>query len=144
MALRVLLGDAEVHVEEEERSFGRGFGALAVEHAPEPIDVDEAVVVREPLHRQGLVGGPGGEAGFVREDGLDPEGGKPGLEGAGIVRAVAVDDDRSAGLDALRVEEPPDLGVVDARQPRDREGNRARDVPAAGLGAEAPPVEGRG
>ena len=53
VALLVLLGDAEVDVEEEEAAGGRRLRPLAVEHGAEPVDVDEALVPRKPVEREG-------------------------------------------------------------------------------------------
>ena len=51
MALLVLLGHAEVDVEEEEPAGGRRLGAAAGEELAEPVDVDEPVVAGEPIDR---------------------------------------------------------------------------------------------
>ena len=123
--LLVLLGDAEVDVEEQEAPGRRGLGPAAVEHLPEPVGVDEPVVVRETLDGQGLVGRPLGPAGLVDADPLVAELGQPGSDGRDVV-GVAVEDDLLAGDDVLRVQQPCDLGVVDARQPGARETRQLR------------------
>jgi hypothetical protein len=55
---------------------------------------------------------------------------------------AAGDDDRATRDDALALEDPLDLGAVDARQPLGRERDRARDVAAARLARRAPAVVG--
>ncbi len=142
VALRVLLGDAEVHVEEQGLRVVVRLGALAGEQLADPLDVDEAVVVREALDREAVVRSPGREAGLVAEDVVVTELGQSRVESRRVLGAVAVDHDRAVERDALREKETLDLGLVDAAQPGRREDRRAWDVAAACLALEAPAVVG--
>jgi len=53
---------------------------------------------------------------------------------------VAVEDDLSAGNDVFRVQQPCDLGVIDARQPGARKRDSSRDVTPSSLSVRAPAV----
>ncbi len=123
---RVLLGDAEVDVEEQEASGRRRLRSVAVEHLGEPVAVHEPVVVRETLDGQSLVAGPVGPSGLVDAHPPVVEVGEPGSHGRNVC-GVAVEDDLLVGDDTFLVKEPYDLGVVDARKPcagkRDGSGN---------------------
>ena len=143
VALGVFLGHAEVHVEEQELLVGRRLGRLPVEDVAQPRDVDELVVVGKPIEWQRRVGGPGRGPILVGASAGDAEIGEGRHELGGVVRSVAVDDDVAVGGDPLLVQEPPDLGLVDDPQPAGREGDRSRDVAAAGLAIPAPAVVGR-
>ena len=114
---RVLLGDAEVDVEEQEASGRRRLRSVAVEHLGEPVAVHEPVVVRETLDGQSLVAGPLGPPGLVDAHPLVVELGEPGSHGRNVC-GVAVEDDLLVGDDTFLEQKPCDLGVVDARQPR--------------------------
>ncbi len=135
--LLVLLGDAEVDVEEQEASGRRSLRAVAVEHLAEPSGVDEPVVVREMLHGQALVRRP--RVPVVGANSRVAERGEPAPHGRHVV-GRAVEDDLLAGDDLLRVQQADDLGVVDARQPGARERDRSGDVTPPGLAVQAPAV----
>jgi len=66
--LLVLLGDAEIDVEEQERTGRRGLRPPPLEYLSKPFGVDELVVVGKTLHREGLVGRPLGPALLVGSD----------------------------------------------------------------------------
>ncbi len=137
--LLVLLGDSEVHVEEQEVPARRGFRLVTVEHLPEPVGMDEALVVRETLYGQGLVGRPFRPAGLVRADSCVAQVDEPAPDCRDVARA-AVEDDLSAGNDVFRVQKPDDLRVVDARQPRAREDDGSGDVTPSSVPVLAPAV----
>ena len=59
--VRVLLGDAEVHVEQEGVGAGRRLDGLPGEHVAQPADVDQALVVGQAVDRVRRVDGPGRE-----------------------------------------------------------------------------------
>ena len=101
--------------------------------------MDEPLVVREPLDRQGVVGRPLGPAVLVDTNPCVAEVGQPASERRDVV-GVAVEDDLAAGDDVLRVQQPHDLGVVDARQPGARKRDSSRDVTASSLSVRAPAV----
>ena len=139
--VRVLLGDAEVHVEESILAAVECLGAPAVEQRPQPVDVDEPLVVREPVERQGRVGGPGREPRLEDPDAAMAELGQAAADRVGVGEPVAVDDDRAVGRHALVDELPRStLGRVDALEPGDRERHRAREVAATRLALQAPAV----
>ena len=112
MILLVLLGDSEIDMEEQEVPDRRGFRLVAVEHLPEPVGVNEPLVVREAFYRQGLVGCPLYPAGLVGADSRVVQVDQPVPDCRDVVSG-AVEDNLSAGNDVLRVQEPDDLRVVD-------------------------------
>ena len=138
----VLLGYPEVHVEEHVAGRRGRLGPFACEHRLQPGDVHQLVVVRQALDGQAFVGRPGGPAGVIAAHVLEAARQQVARERDGVVRPVAIDHDRAAGLNALRTEEAFDLGRIHGSQPIARERHSARDVAAAGLASEAPAVVG--
>ena len=137
VALLVLLGHAEVDVEEEEAVAWRGLRTLAVEHGTEPVDVDEALVPRKPLEGEGLVLEPRIPV-FVRPDARVVERREPRRKGG---RVVAVEHDLTVGGHAFRHEHVAEVGVVEEPLPLAGKRDRAGDVAAAGGAVGAPAVE---
>ena len=80
------------------------------------------------------------EAVGVHADVLDPEFRQARRDRPGIVGLGAVDDDVPPGDDALLVEDPADLGLIDAGEPGARERDGTREVAATGFAVEAPAV----
>jgi hypothetical protein len=142
VVLRVLLGHAEVDVEEEVPAGRRGLGPTAVEQLLEPVGVHELLVVRQGLDRKGLVGRPLRPAGRVRANARVTQLGQRRPEGRDVL-GIAVQHDLSAEDDVLRLEQAIDLGVVDACEPRARERDGSLDVTSASFPVRAPAVVGR-
>src|SRR5439155_12776532 len=138
-----LLRNPEVDVEEQELAGRRGFRPPSVEQPLQPFRMDELVVVRETINRQGLIGCPHGPTMLVSPDARAAQLPQPGLDRQDVLGTIAVEDDLTAGNDALRVEQPFELGIVDAAQPTARESDRARDVTPSSLSARPPAVVGR-
>ena len=67
------------------------------------------------------------------------EGGQSALDGGDVV-GLAVEHDLLAGNDVLLVQQPFDLGVVDAPQPCTGEGHGSGNMPSPGLAMQAPAV----
>ncbi len=131
MRLGVLLRNAEVDVEQAEVA-GRGrIRRLAIKNGLQPVDVNELLVLREPVDPERRVGRPGSKARLVDAGALDAEADQPLGQPGRLGSACAVDGDLAVGGDALAREQPGDLGLVDGVEPRDRERNGARDVAAA-------------
>ena len=129
-------------MEEHESTLRRRLGTLAREDLAEPIDVDEAIVLRQVFDGQVCVGRPGREAIAKDVDVRDAKRGETRGHRVRIAVAGAVDDDPAARQDALLVEDPLDLGCVDACQPGAGERDGAWNVSTACLAVEAPAVVG--
>ena len=142
MALLVLLGNAEVDVEEQEVAVRRGLGRVACEQLPQPGGVHEFVVVRKALDRERLVGGPLRPARVVHADALLAQFDESRSHRPDLFGEVAVQHDLARVGDVLDPEQPLNLGGVDAIQPRAREGDRARDVAASCGARQVPAVVG--
>ncbi len=140
--LCVLLGDAEVDVEEEEPASRGGFRSLAGEHLFQPVDMHETLVLRELVHGQAGVGRPGREAPVQRRDVVEAPFPQDGGQESGVVRPGAVHDGATTMREPLLVEDALDFGGVHAGEPLGREWHGSRDVATAGVGALAPPVVG--
>src|SRR5262249_12170132 len=92
-------------VEEQERPGRRGFRSTAVEQLPQPFWVDELVVLRKPIDRHALIGCPRGPTILIASDALEPQLLEPGLDCRDVLGPVAVQNDLTAGDDALRLEQ---------------------------------------
>lgn len=141
--LLVLFRNAEVDMEQLERAQRRRLGPSSVQQLAKPIGVDELLVVRQAVNRQGRIGGPLGPTTPVNPDSGLAQLGEPRLERDRVLRTIAIQDDLATLKDALRLQQPLHLGLVDAVQPRNREGDRSGDVTPSGRTARAPAVVGR-
>jgi hypothetical protein len=139
VALRVLLGHAEVHVEEQEVAFGSCLGAAAGQELGEPGGVNQLLVAGQTLDGSGRVGRPCGEPTVEASHLRVPEVGQQAGEEVDVDR-VAIEHDVAGGDDVLGPQDPLDLGPVDTAEPGGRERRRARHVATARLGAEPPAV----
>src|SRR5919201_668463 len=102
--------------------------------------MDELVVVRQSLDGQVRVGRPLGPSSFVDSDALVAQVRQPGPDRQDTLRIIAVEDDLPARKNTFRVEQPLDVGAVDAVQPGAREGDGSRDVSAPSLSTTTPAV----
>jgi hypothetical protein len=138
--LLVLFGNPEIDVEEQELAGRRGLLAPSIEQPAQPFGVDELVVVRKTFDRQGLIGCPRGPTVLVSPDARAAQLRQPGLHRRDVLETIAVEDDLTIGENALRVEQPFELRIVDAAEPTVREGDGPRDVTPSSLSARPPAV----
>src|SRR5204863_5006913 len=109
MPLGVLLGHAEVDMEEKERCIRWRLRAPAGEDVSEPRDVDEGLVSRQPLEWKRVVGRPGGRASAEGADGLDASSIECRGESVDVAGRATDQHDLAIGGDALLLEQAPDL-----------------------------------
>ena len=130
MALRILVGHAEVHVEEECGTVGRRLRALAVQDRAKPGGMDQLAVAGERLGRPVRIVQPGGPAARELADPLEAVRAEPIGDPPRVPRRRAVDDDRSVREDAVRGESLDDLAAVERLEPRGGKRGGPRDVAA--------------
>ena len=141
MSVRVFLRHAEIDVEEDELASRSGLGPFPVEHLAEPLDVDELLVLGQPLDGETLVGRPGRKPGLEDPRALDAEAVELGRKGIRF-EPIAIDHDVASSGDALGKEQAIDLCRIDAVKPRRGKGDGAGNVAAAGFSLEPPAVVG--
>ena len=138
MAVDVLLGNAEVDVKEEVTPRRCRFRMAAAEQLPEPVVVDELLVVGQSLEREAFVCGPLGPAGVGANRCLDSPCDPVTEERCPF--GVAVDHELGAFGDPFVDEELLKLALVEPRQPGGGKRDRTRDVAASGSTRLAPTV----
>ena len=143
VVLGVLLGNAEVDVEQEPSTRRRDLRRPAGEEIAEPVDVDEPLEPGQIFDGPIVVGRPGRPIALESDDPVKAEAGEPQLERVGVGRFVAVDDDRVVRVHAPGRERRLEIDIRQAAEPLDRERGGPGDVPAARLAAEMPAVVGR-
>src|SRR5438270_13301033 len=107
-----------MHQEHTEPYRRRGLRTDPVEQLAEPVRVDELFVVRQTFDWQCPIGGPFGPAPLI-----DPDAGvaqlcQPRLERPSVLPTIAIEGGLATGKDPLRTQQPFDLRIINAFEPR--------------------------
>ncbi len=142
VCLEILLGHAEVDVEEEGSALGRRLGSCAVDERTQPRGMHQRLVARQLVDRQRVISRPGAEPTLEDADiGQTPRP-QDRDQSAGVIEAIAIEDRTALGADPLLLEDPLDLRRVDGVEPLHGEREGTRDVATPGVVALAPAVVG--